>query len=183
MLIEEKIIIFRIDDWFNPPKAPIKADIITNKMISEDEFCLFIISNSIIGDIFWRVSKMRFEDHERPSVIAGIHRWNGAIPSLIIRAIVIRLKKQKLETGWTVRSEKIIRIEAIAWVRKYFSALSVLYLFWVIKIIGKNIIILISRENQAIIHVVVEKAMRIEAKRSEKIMISEGDVKMYTILI
>lgn len=67
---------------------------------------------------------IKLADHDKPSVIEGIHKWKGATPNLISKATVTKIKKSGGDSGWIIKSDIIINIEAKAWVRKYFKALS-----------------------------------------------------------
>lgn len=65
-----------------------------------------------MGAIFWIVAKIRQSCHEREFIIEGSQKWQGAAPSLIIKASVIKRVVWKEESIINVL-ERII-IEAMA---------------------------------------------------------------------
>lgn len=91
LLIEEKTINFRKDDWFKPPIAPTIAEIKISADKIINEFILFINKISEIGAIFWIVSRTKQLNHDIPSITGGIHKWKGTSPSLINKADNINL--------------------------------------------------------------------------------------------
>lgn len=69
-----------------------------------------------------------------PCVTSGTQKWNGAIPSLMARAIVMSMEAVELNSFVTVHWPENIRlmmtaiinsIEAVDWVRKYLVDASV----------------------------------------------------------
>jgi len=46
---------------------------------------------SEIGPTFCHVVRIRLENHDIEFMILGNHMWHGTIPSLIVRAIVIKM--------------------------------------------------------------------------------------------
>lgn len=69
-----------------------------------------------------------------PCVTSGTQKWNGAIPSFIVRAIVMNIDATGLNSFITVHWPENIRliimaiissIEAVDWVKKYLVAASV----------------------------------------------------------
>jgi len=66
-----------------------------------------------------------------------------------------------------------IKIDAVTWIKKYFKAASLLYLFFLI-IIGIKDIRLISKPTQIIIKLVDPQTIRIDEKYVIKKNIKEG---------
>lgn len=69
-----------------------------------------------------------------PCVTSGTQKWNGAIPSFMVRAIVMNIDATGLNSFITVHWPENIRliitaiissIEAVDWVKKYLVAASV----------------------------------------------------------
>jgi len=86
--------------------------------------------------------------HEIFSITWGNHVWKGAIPALIARdkkIIVFKVSNDKIlvSTAW-IEAEKISKIDAMACAKKYIIADSVDLKFSSLKIIGINLIKLIS---------------------------------------
>lgn len=87
-----------------------------------------------MGASFCHVSRIRPDDKGMPCVTSGTQKWNGAIPSFIVRAIVISIDAIGLNSFITVHWPENIRliitaiinnIEAVDWVRKYLVDASV----------------------------------------------------------
>jgi hypothetical protein len=111
--------------------------------------------SKIKGAIFCQVSIKVAWNHEMNSIIWGNQKWNGAIPAFIERAIVIKIPDRLIAIlRWkNIRREvKMIIREAIAWVRKYLIAASVVGGFNLLRRRGINLIRLISRPSQAVNH-------------------------------
>ena len=60
-----------------------------------------------IGASFCNVSRIRLEDREMPRVTSGTQKWNGAIPSFIVRAIVMSIEAIGLNNFITVTGYKL----------------------------------------------------------------------------
>lgn len=87
-----------------------------------------------MGANFCHVSRIRPDDRGMPCVTSGTQKWNGAIPSFIVRAIVMNIDATGLNSFITVHWPENIRliitaiissIEAVDWVKKYLVAASV----------------------------------------------------------
>ena len=87
-----------------------------------------------MGANFCHVSRIRPDDSGMPCVTSGTQKWNGAIPSFIVRAIVISIDATGLNNFITVHWPENIRLiitaiisnmEAVDWVRKYLVDASV----------------------------------------------------------
>lgn len=87
-----------------------------------------------MGANFCHVSRIRPDDRGMPCVTSGTQKWNGAIPSFIVRAIVMNIDATGLNSFITVHWPENIRliitaiissIEAVDWVKKYLIAASV----------------------------------------------------------
>lgn len=107
------------------------------------------------------MSSKNVAGHLSPWIIDGIHWWNGAAAILIISEIVIK----KILILWVIlilNNLIRIKIEAVAWIIKYFSAASLWYLLFFFKIRGINNIKLISRATHVISQELVEIIKRIE---------------------
>lgn len=63
-----------------------------------------------MGASFCHVSKIRPEDKEIPCVTSGTQKWNGAIPSFIVRAIVMSIEAIGLNSFITVHWPENIRL-------------------------------------------------------------------------
>lgn len=83
LLIDEKIIILRIDDWEIPPILPIIILVIAINIIKliQDENIIRI------GTIFWRVRNKNSLVESNLQTISGLQEWRGAIPLFNINAI------------------------------------------------------------------------------------------------
>ena len=62
-----------------------------------------------MGDNFCHVSKIRPEDRGIPCVTSGTQKWNGAIPSFMVRAIVMSIEATGLNSFITVHWPEYIR--------------------------------------------------------------------------
>ena len=98
-----------------------------------------------MGDNFCHVSKIRPEDRGIPCVTFGTQKWNGAIPSFMVRAIVMSIEATGLNSFITVHWPENIRlmmtaiinsIEAVDWVKKYLVDASVARGLWFFIITG-----------------------------------------------
>lgn len=87
-----------------------------------------------MGANFCHVSRIRPDDRGMPCVTSGTQKWNGAIPSFIVRAIVMNIDATGLNSFITVHWPENIKliitaiissIEAVDWVKKYLVAASV----------------------------------------------------------
>lgn len=87
-----------------------------------------------MGANFCHVSRIRPDDRGIPCVTSGTQKWNGAIPSFMVRAIVMSMDAIGLNSFITVHWPENIRliitaiissIEAVDWVKKYLVAASV----------------------------------------------------------
>lgn len=87
-----------------------------------------------MGANFCHVSRIRPDDRGMPCVTSGTQKWNGAIPSFMVRAIVMNIDATGLNSFITVHWPENIRliitaiissIEAVDWVKKYLVAASV----------------------------------------------------------
>ena len=95
-----------------------------------------------MGASFCRVRKIRPDDKEMPHVTSGTQKWNEAIPSFMVRAIVKSMDAVGLDNFIMVPCPENIKlmitaiisnIEAVDWVRKYLVDASVahgLYFFY-----------------------------------------------------
>lgn len=86
-LIDEYAIIFRKEEVFNPPIAPIIEDkiILTIKIFLSIKFL-----KNIIGAIFCHVIKIKFSIHLKLLMTSGNQLWNGAAPNFNINPIIIK---------------------------------------------------------------------------------------------
>lgn len=145
--MEEKARIFRIEVWLNPEIAPTIADI-RAKMMRLFEWKR--IDKIVRGEIFCQVKRRRELIQFIPSRTSGNQKWNGAIPSFVQSANVIKTFGERIKYTPLKRKKnmelKITREEAIAWIKKYLMAASLLFLLFS-KLIIKGIkdIRLISR--------------------------------------
>ena len=101
-----------------------------------------------MGASFCQVSKIRPDDKEMPCATFGTQKWNGAIPSFMVRAIVMSMDAVGLSNFITVHWPENIKlmimaiisnIEAVDWVRKYLVDASLahgLYFFIIMGIIA-----------------------------------------------
>ena len=98
-----------------------------------------------MGDNFCHVSKIRPEDRGIPCVTSVTQKWNGAIPSFMVRAIVMSIEATGLNSFITVHWPENIRlmmtaiinsIEAVDWVKKYLVDASVARGLWFFIITG-----------------------------------------------
>lgn len=109
-------------DWLKAPLAPTKAlkeaRVRINIILMEKNRKLV----STKGAIFWIVVSNQQVGHGLAFMTLGNQKWHGAIPSFIVREIIIRMGiiGDVLENRAAVN--KII--EAVAWARKYFKAAS-----------------------------------------------------------
>lgn len=87
-----------------------------------------------MGASFCHVSRIRPDDRGIPCVTSGTQKWNGAIPSFMVRAIVMSIDATGLNNFITVHWPEYIRliitaiisnIEAVDWVKKYLVDASV----------------------------------------------------------
>lgn len=123
-LIEENAIIFRNFIVFSPPSAPIYADRIEERIIIwiiKEEVVKYEIN--IIGANFWIVIKMIVWSQDIPSITCGNQKWKGAAPNLRSSAIRI-VMEVKFDICIIRHLERIIKVDASAWIRKYFRAAS-----------------------------------------------------------
>lgn len=142
----------------SPPQPPIAMDIIAI-VVSRGRLIDWITWVIIeIGAIFCHVSRINPDIRGVPWVTSGTHRWNGANPIFIARAIVsIRdgigargLVRSHCPVFVKFRIALIISIiEAVAWIRKYLDAASVDRGFAFFIRMGIIASILISRPTQA----------------------------------
>lgn len=110
---------------------------------------MFVYIIRIIGAIFCQVNIIKELVQSSPSIISGNQKWNGAAPILVKNAVfMINLNGDEIEILYPILRESMIiankiRVEASAWVTKYFSAASVAkgFLTLIIKgIIDKRLI-------------------------------------------
>lgn len=100
------------------------------------EFFIIIII-IIIGANFCHVNINKQFNHESPSITSGNHQWNGAIPSFIKRENWIIIKTIFVMMFFSnIRIEKIRRVEANLWTKKYFILDSLEYKLFLLIIIG-----------------------------------------------
>lgn len=122
-LMEEKAKSFLIEDWFKPPKAPVRADKIKNGF--NKKFILWIIKSKKIGASFCQVKSHVFVIHDNPDATLTNQLWKGEAPSFIIIVTIriisntLKLKKWKVWMVEDIMEEKIKVIDAIVWIRKY----------------------------------------------------------------
>lgn len=124
-LIEEYAINFRSDVWFNPLILLIIQEMIIVK-IKNLKFIQY--DKRTIGAIFCHVINNKLLIHVSPSITIGNQKWNGAIPTFIIKQelkiifiVVLNFKKffkDNIEKK-IIKNNKIL--EAKAWVKKYFN--------------------------------------------------------------
>lgn len=157
-LIEENVIIFRNEVWFNPPKEPIIADkiIVILKRILKLKYEI-----NIRGAIFCQVIKVNELIQVKPSITVGNQKWKGAAPLFNNKAEKIIIFEYKI---WLFNSygtlnfsiERIIAnnkiADANAWVKKYFKEASVDIRLLLSFIRGINDNRLISNPIQALNH-------------------------------
>ena len=105
-----------------------------------------------MGAGFWHVSEIRPDDEETPCVTSGTQKWNEALPSFMVRAIVMSMDAVGLDNFIMVHWPENIKlmimaiisnIEAVDWVRKYLVDASVahgLYFFIIMGIIASMFI-------------------------------------------
>ena len=151
--IDEKVIIFLIELTLNPPKAPMIADVITNKFIISE---LERENIRINGAIFCQVRRINPWTQLISSITWGNQKWVGAIPDFTPRAIRIRLLKEFiLLKGENLKVEILPKIkidEASACVKKYLIEASEIAGEERIRIMGIKDIRLISRAKHEISH-------------------------------
>lgn len=86
--------------------------------------------------------------HDKPSITWGNQKWKGAAPNLSKRAIRIIIEV-KVDICIIKHLERIIRVDARAWIKKYFRAASEEYGFILVAIRGIKDIRLSSNPIQA----------------------------------
>lgn len=160
-VIDEYAKILRKEVWINPPTEPTKADKVAYKVTI---FCVIVYlskkKTKISGPIFCSVVKIANKGQDRPSTTAGIHWWDGAAP-LFSSSLVVNISVTAVGI-LTKLTEKMIKIEAKAWIKKYFKADSVEYLFFFLMINGIKDKRLISNPSQAPIQEFAEIVITIE---------------------
>lgn len=134
-LIEEYAIIFFILTWFKPWIPLIKDEKITTKFIIIEFFNVIIII--IIGAIFCHVSIIKQLNQVKPSITSGNHQWNGAIPSFIKSEnwVIEKIIFEKMFFS-NIKIEKINKVEANLWTKKYFIPDSLEYKLFFVTMIG-----------------------------------------------
>jgi len=152
-LMEEKARIILIEEMLNWDKDPTIIDIILIVIKMNEEFNIIIL----IGMIFWYLIKIIELFHFILLIIFGNHMWNGdiAIFMAITRMIIMINKFIWINFLCSILmllfENKInITVDAIAWMRKYFSMFS----FWISHItkdIIKKILMLILIEFKLLI--------------------------------
>lgn len=119
--------------WLNPITLLTIIDIIIIIKIKKLNLILYI--TKIIGAIFCQVNKINLLNQFNPSIISGNQKWNGAAPIFVNNAefMIMISDWSKFEKICEFNEIKIIlikiNIEAKAWVKKYFIAASVEYMF------------------------------------------------------
>lgn len=86
-LIDEKDINLRNEVWFNPPIAPMRADIKINVIIKY--FKNIIYDKIIRGANFCHVIKIKLLYQFKLSITFGNQKWKGAAPNFNINVIHI----------------------------------------------------------------------------------------------
>lgn len=136
--------------WFNPPKAPVRADREIT-MIKRLTFKLLINNN---GAIFCHLNIIKHWGHSSSLITCGNHTCIGAIPAFIVRARIIKasLISRVTDLIWEnlIIVERINIREAIAWTIKYLIAASVRGFFNLNRIRGIILIKLISSPTQLV---------------------------------
>lgn len=106
-----------------------------------------------MGVIFCQVIKIKLFNQDNPSTILGNQKWKGAEPIFISREELIKIEIILLYSKFfkkiifkIIKNKKLI--EAIDWVRKYFSEASEDIILLVLEIRGINLKRLISKPIQ-----------------------------------
>jgi len=95
-LIEENLIIFRIENWLMPL---IEAIILLIKQKITIIFWVVIIKSISRGTIFWIVDRIKQLNQFKPSIVDGTQKWNGKNPIFILKAIKKSIKNKGLVWG------------------------------------------------------------------------------------
>lgn len=116
LLIDENAKIFRIEFWFIP-----KIELIIINVIKNIKFLLiFKYEIIIIGLIFCQVNIIKQDVQFNPSIIDGNHKWKGINLNLINNGKINKkflLIKKNIDLLINIIN---IKIEAKAWIKKYF---------------------------------------------------------------
>lgn len=121
LLIEDIAKILRIEFWFIP-----KIEFIEIKIIKKIKFLsIFKYEIKINGEIFCQVIINKHENQFNPSIIEGNHKWKGINLNFINNGKIIKIlllfKKKKFLLIKKINN----KIEAKAWIRKYFIVASI----------------------------------------------------------
>jgi hypothetical protein len=130
----EKVGIFRIEVWFNPPVDPTIVDI---KIILNVKVLISVRYDiNINGAAFCTVISSAQFFHLNPSITSGNHQWSGAAPLFKRRGVQMtvggygllsNVKKSSVNVFITTINSRVV--EARTCKIKYFNDVSVLYVF------------------------------------------------------
>lgn len=132
-MIEEYAIIFHSWVWFRPPQPPIRIECVA--MVASIFMLIvgIIWYRTEIGAIFCQVRSSIPDDNGLPCVTSGTQNWNRAIPNFMAMATVMMIDGDVLYIFVMTHCPEVIRLmviasidsmDAVAWIRKYFVAAS-----------------------------------------------------------
>jgi hypothetical protein len=184
--IDEYAIIVRIWLWFIPMIPPTKALIPATAIINDMFFCGN--KNAIIdrGASFCHVDRIRQEIHEIEDITDGYQKWQGTLPSFN-RIAVVNIRGIILGREVNIIHKDVLDIRSKAdpraWARKYFTAPSVSWLFFVCIIIGINLRRLSSMAPHKRIQLVLESVIKVLISREISVSIIVGEwIKLMKIM-
>lgn len=154
-VIDEYTIKLRRLVWLIALMEPMRALAATNPH-KKGNFIGVINISIIRGVIFRIVSRVHMEDQVIPSLIGGNHKWHGTRPILVIMANSSIVLGSIDGTVFNVKMDMIIIFDLTDCAIKYLKSASVLIGFnELIVFIGRNSIIIISKDNHMIIQFMV----------------------------
>lgn len=160
-LIEEKVNKRKSDVWFNPWIAPtIKETEIIN---TSNKLGLLKFIIIIKGFIFWTVIKIKKFTQFKDFATLGIQAWKGAAPNLIDKDTISKEENKLFSIKFWVKQAIKKITEAMACVRKYLIAASLV--------------------TEVLLHSIRGIKVRVLSSSASHLIRSEGELKIIKILI